>query len=568
MYDFTDTQAEAISTSLPTEAVKINGSYIEDLIGGYKTLYVGGRESLAKEIALYDETKADGSMISFSRFPAREIVVGFQLISDSASDFRDSFNTLNTLLNVENAEIIFADEPDKYFIGNPIMSADIEPGHMNVTGEYIIYCEDPFKYSLTEEGPILISSAYDTTGADPYDDTMTYEEGDMVKHADGDIMKLYECTTDIDTPEPWTIGHWREVTAAAFVANNDGGYKAYPRFVANFAEDETEEGEVGTDGNSGFIQFAKVLDEATRYRIQFGDDEAELPVGGVGFDVSFTKNTLGGFANTSTNITVGSTTFKDTANVSTSTSGIKPKYGTSTGWHGSLITRSVTAADNFTLSFKQLAYLTDKAQTLGFMAVCLDSNNNVIAGVRYRKSSKASYNGVIDYIIGGTVKKTAKKQNFAKTGPYGYTKKTKKKASKIRNGESYIKRSGSVIKIKLAGDSKVSYFYPDSTPAVAKVGFFFVKNASSPNPAANYLRKAKFDASDTENAFTSGCTLEVDCSDASVLLDSVPAPELGDVGNEWSDFYLDVGPNTIFAAWSDWTQIPPLLEMYYQKRWL
>lgn len=563
MYNFTDTTAGAVSTSLPTEAVKINGSYIENLISGYQTLYVKGRESLAKEIVTYGDTKADGSLQNYSRFPSRTLTVGFQLIRESASDFMDACNALATLLNVEDAEIIIADEPDKYYIGCPVMSGEVEEGRYKIKSEYTIFCADPFKYATTETGPISLSTAYDTTEADEYDTTMTYNIGDMVKHSDGTTMKLYECNTD-GTTGTWNASKWNTVTGMAFTVNNDGGYKTYPRFVAHFAEDVTS-GVVGTDGNSGFIQFAKVVGEETQRRIQFGDDEDLLAVEGNGFDIDFTQSTLGNFTNASGTTILN---FTDTANASASTSGVKPSYGTATGWHGALITKTVSAAADFKLDFSQLLYLTNKKQMFGFMALCMDSSNNIIAGVRYTKSNKTALTGNIDYIIGGSVKKTAKNQKFEKTSAYGYTKKTKTASSKIRNGNSYIKRSGGTIAIKLAGDSKVSYFYPSSIPTITKVGFFFVKNGSNSNPAANYLRSAKFTAASTENAFNSGCTLEVDCNDASVILDAIMAPNLGDVGNEWSDFYLDVGNNTIFVAWSDWTVSAPTLEMYYTKRWL
>ena len=43
-------------TDLPVEAVKINGSYIEDLIPGYTTVITSGREALEAEVEWYDST--------------------------------------------------------------------------------------------------------------------------------------------------------------------------------------------------------------------------------------------------------------------------------------------------------------------------------------------------------------------------------------------------------------------------------------------------------------------------------------------------------------------------------
>lgn len=556
----------SIRTDLTDDAVSIDGQYLEDLISGYITITSHGRETLTPDLSIYEAENRDGTSVKSLRYPERIITVEFYLEGTDESSLISRLNTLNTILSSEESEFIFNSEPDKYFIGKAVLQTDTTKYIDCIKGEYQIYCSDPFKYAVNETGPISLSSAYDTSDTDEYDPEETYQTGDMVKHLDGTVTKLYECSAD-NTTGTWDSSKWSLVSNLAFTVNNDGGYKTYPRFVVNFAEDETS-GSIGTDGNSGFIQFAKVLDEETRYRLQFGDEESELPVVGNGFDINFTKtnNTLGGFNNESTGTVIKN--FTDAGQASGSSSGIKPKYGSGSGWHGSLITKNVTAAADFTLKFSQLISLTNKKQMFGFMALCLDSSNNIVAGVRYTKSSKTGYSGSIDYIIGDQVKKTASGQNFKKTGSYGYTKKTKKKASVIRDGESYIKRTGSVIKIKLAGDSKVSYFYPSSTSAISKIGFFFVKNGSNANPSANILRTAKFTASSTENSFNSGCVLEVDCNKASVLLDTVSAPELGDVGNEWSDFYLDVGDNLIFVAWSDWTVSAPTFQMYYRKRWI
>lgn len=49
MYRFTDV-TEKGSTMLPSEALRINGKYIEELVKGYKTLNVKGRELLLSDI--------------------------------------------------------------------------------------------------------------------------------------------------------------------------------------------------------------------------------------------------------------------------------------------------------------------------------------------------------------------------------------------------------------------------------------------------------------------------------------------------------------------------------------
>ena len=50
MYEFVDTNQAGSKNSLPSEALQIDGEYIENLIDGYRTLYVIGRELLGSEI--------------------------------------------------------------------------------------------------------------------------------------------------------------------------------------------------------------------------------------------------------------------------------------------------------------------------------------------------------------------------------------------------------------------------------------------------------------------------------------------------------------------------------------
>ena len=147
LYNFTDTSNYTPGMNIPGEAVSIGGVVLENEIDGYRTLFVKGRESLSAEIKS-TERGADGSVYHGKRYPERVITVGFQMLAKTDADYRNKFNKLAQLLNVEQAEIIFNDEPDKYFVGTPGEVGEIEPGRNKVTGEFQIVCADPFKYSV------------------------------------------------------------------------------------------------------------------------------------------------------------------------------------------------------------------------------------------------------------------------------------------------------------------------------------------------------------------------------------------------------------------------------------
>ena len=152
MYTFVDIDEYQTGRVLPAEAMSYNGTYIENEITGYRTLYTSGRELLVSELQTGEINGIDGARYLGRRRPVRTIKVGYQLIADSPSEFRNKFNKLNSLLRGEQVQIIFADEPDKYFIGTKTGNTEIEPGMNAVIGEIEITCVDPYKYSTTLKG--------------------------------------------------------------------------------------------------------------------------------------------------------------------------------------------------------------------------------------------------------------------------------------------------------------------------------------------------------------------------------------------------------------------------------
>ena len=190
MYNFRDTTEFSEGAILPSEAMSINGIYIENIIAGYRTLQVQGREALSPEIETTETGIRDGSRLASKRYPARIITITYQLIAESNEAFREAYNQLAKILNVENAELIFNDEPDKYFVGTPSTIQSVDGGRNAVKGEFEILCVDPFKYSVevyeaipsVEDGAILIDyngtyKAHPTLEAEFYHEDDASEDG-------------------------------------------------------------------------------------------------------------------------------------------------------------------------------------------------------------------------------------------------------------------------------------------------------------------------------------------------------------------------------------------------------
>lgn len=216
-YNFIDVNEVSDGFMLPSEALQINGEYIENIVNGYRTLTVLGREALSPELSYYETGARDGSVLQNVRYPARTIVVTYQLITKTPEEFRQAYNKLASILNVQNAELIFNDEQDKYFIGTPSLIGEVEPGRTSVVGEIEFFCADPFKYSVEE----------------------------------------YEATLD--------------KTSKSIMVDYNGTHKSFPTLEADFIDEDELNGAITSMGDCGFVAFYNEREKI----IQLGDAKEE-----------------------------------------------------------------------------------------------------------------------------------------------------------------------------------------------------------------------------------------------------------------------------------------------------
>ncbi|MBO5789546.1 MAG: phage tail family protein [Clostridia bacterium] len=212
MYNFIDVTETQAGVSLPSEAMMINGEYIENLISGYRTLTVEGREALSPELTATETGFSDGSTMQGKRYPARIIRITYQLAAETNEAFREAYNKLAGILNVTDAQLIFADEQDKFFTGTPSYIGEVPPGRNIVVGDFEITCLDPFKYSVME---------YEAT-AFPGDSSITLDYGGTYKSfpvLQAEFFNENDASEDGETATPLT-------------GSGDCGY------VAFFTEDE------------------------------------------------------------------------------------------------------------------------------------------------------------------------------------------------------------------------------------------------------------------------------------------------------------------------------------------
>lgn len=159
MYSFCDTNSIPSGSPLPAEAICYDSKWIDNEIPQFRTLYVSGRESFSADITEAALESRDGSVFLRRRLVPRTITVGYQMTAGTASELMSAFNRLNALMSGTQVQVIFADEPDKYFIGTCKGVGSPEPGRLAVKGEMEIYCPDPCKYSTVLSDVTVVPAA-------------------------------------------------------------------------------------------------------------------------------------------------------------------------------------------------------------------------------------------------------------------------------------------------------------------------------------------------------------------------------------------------------------------------
>lgn len=501
-------------SDLSLDAVKIDGAYIEDLVTGYQTIKAIGREILDRDIETIDLAK-DGGRLKSIKYPARIIEVTFYVKRDSLADMRESMTELMAVLDIKEKPIIFNGDPAFYYIGTPSMGESFTETKNGLVGTYVINCFDPFKYSVNETS---------------------------VTASNGEISVNYA-----------------------------GTYKAYPDFTVSFPATRDSSGNNTNTSECGFIGFSQVRG-ANEYYLQFGDED-EKDIADIDYPAEEVLNKE--FIATSDwtkngTVTLGSD-YVQTGTVTQNTTSkyMYPNdYGSGTAYHGpsvSKILTDVTSATNFRFTWKQKFVATNKNQ-LGCASVLLYNKNGntrtLIAGVHFEKTATNNKKTKIKFYSGSVTEQETVTVACSKVG------------------EGSIIKEGTSVTIKIAGQTK-TYQLSEATAAmiINEVAFYFGKKGTKNAIANNYIYNCSLQRYayqvknvDIENTFQPGDVLTVKTSEASVFLDSgsadVPADYLGALGNDWEDFVLMPGLNTIGVDYSSFATTPPVFVMTYRERFL
>jgi len=119
MYYFEDTikKGHTDDLILPASAMMYDGTYLENLVPGYRTLAVTGREMLSLTIET-QETQI-GSIKLNQKLPNRTLKITYQLIGKDAQDLQKKYHQLMRLLYKETeVSIRFKDELMYHYMDN------------------------------------------------------------------------------------------------------------------------------------------------------------------------------------------------------------------------------------------------------------------------------------------------------------------------------------------------------------------------------------------------------------------------------------------------------------------
>lgn len=538
-------------TNLLDEAVKLNGVYLEDAIEGYYTLGTSGRRSLGKTLATYSVGSADGESVKNSVFPAREITVHYVIQSDTEAKLTAAVNKLNNILNQEEVDFVFNDEPDKFFSGFAIMDSEPKKLRLAVKGTFTIYCAYPFKRSVE---PTVLSS--------------TDESGVTVADS-----------------------------SATFIFDYTGTYPGRPVLRATFAAAK-QNGDYSEDGDCGFVAFL----DANENIIQLGNPEV--------VDVDqYAKN--GTLANSSFNVLTGWTPTNVSSGQITDTywnngAGQTQQYAKPTGTAS--LTRTTAGAVDFEFDIVHRLCVSAAGQTGKFEALT-QHNGNTVVGFKIEKTGNGTA-GVVSYILNNKVVGTDNIDLSYYNTHFGYcnrtaiyttetyyvtvTKKKKKKKKKVQeartrtvqSGWSYTQsnlnsgwtKDGGVVTFSVGNLPDRTFKSSDieNTPAEDIVFNFAGSFHTNALHSCAMVAKAGVPFAEIPNVFTAGDIVQADCNDANVTLyrsgslEGHLEPQYGALGNDWEDFVLKPGQNVIRAVWSDWvnTSYKPLIQIIFNEVYL
>lgn len=535
----------------PSYAPSFDGVFFEDVVPGYRTLDVTGREPIQASVKELSSEIRDGALFVLNRREARDIVVKFAITTDSQREYLQSVDKLKALItsyNVDYVErtekqVIFSDESDRYYMG-VVTNLELEKfvDYNSGSGQFTIHCADPLKYSV-EEFAVPLS--------------------------DGNVAEF----------------------------DYDGTHYSYPRIKVFMQTGYTDK---PTSGFSLINQDGKILQVGTMEEVELPEGEEPKTKSEYIFTDSFSSAIPEGWTVNTTainNLIKCSDWFQATGTMAVNGGVLKvTDYGTapaSNGWYGPVLTRTSNFSDSQSSSNHKSGTLEFKHRMVvgsndyGEFVVTLNHHQTVdgvfqrtaIAKLVFFKKTKGSNKASCNLMIysplsnGGRLVDTF---TFDAGSNGNITK-----ASRVNNaGPATHKITKIEDKIVFEINGQSQYSFTDNAikdMTIDSVSFAIAKYKSNVEVTVNYLYSAQFtshsvkDIKEIPNKLPFGSNVYLDVSKAEIKVDDTVQHDVGALGNDWETFFIKPGHNVInFYHTDDWLvgmQALPVT-IYYRKVYL
>lgn len=515
------------SLSLPDCAVKVNGTYLEEIVVGYRTNSVKGREPMDVSITEVTVGNNNGSRYQRKRDETRTLTLSFVLLADTMPEYHVLMNKLKSVLHGEEQQFIFKDEPDVYYTGT-VESIDADPLFTmeadGCSGTISIHCADPYKYSVKEK----------TVSA-------TLDNG---------------CTFDIDYKGTHPAKPVIEVTM-----NGDNGY-------------------IGLLDQKGHILEFGNIEEVDKTYVNKTEQLATFD------DLLYTKDDVNGYDamhpyyGTAGSLTTG--VWYNTTFLKFGSAGAKKGNA-----NGGLRTFTFPAdssgakgAKNWYSYWHLLFYAGLLGQTGEMSISFLTSDNKLIAGCNWFKTDMVGNTGYYEFVTYSPTYPDPSDPRYVKIlNRFSYT------TSHWQDqnpwfwdwGHCDLRKEGSKLTFYYNG-KYYSYTIPQVENMLCTKVQIAIKQWGDRTPASGtFLTYAGFDKFYfnklnvtywiESNVFSKNDKLVVDIPNCKVKLNGLTKNAIGKIANMWDDFELQPGSNQIKVTYSTWAK-KPTLKLKYREAYL
>ena len=512
--------------SKPSSAPAIDGVCLEDIIPGYRTLSVSGRDPLELNLTTVDRDKIDGEIYRWKKLQARTITINFAITTSTLSAYRASVSKLKAFCHQHtNSKYIFRDQPDRYIVGTveSIDCDDLDNSGMGAyagEGSISVHCSDPIFYSVEEY-------------------TVTGDPGEAVSFNYDGTYPAYP-RISVTNGDGLTYSNDKHV-ATVVITNKNGGILSFGdnrtitekssaqqwATLLEYGEDRT----YGLSGNSlsDLLSKGKANSDGTnKWWVKTGYNGAEQ-------DGTISYRVTGG------QVELYPSAFND--------NGTNTWLGTSMRWEMGAAPDGTTAFRDYEFKFDTALIATDRLQTGGIYCGVEDEKGQQITGMYICKNS----DNMVDYNV----------MMFA--GP-DITMIHNISGRSIGDAIGGVNTSwGSEHAMYRFGSTLVMHFH---TPEYYSASAYGVAGDTSNSPLAKYIvlgftqlrgfgkmavqglqyirvRGVYSKVSTSSHAVTvflsARDTLTADCSNATVKVNGLSRPTMNALGNDWSKFKMEPG---------------------------